>query len=58
MKKIIKRIIGILIMIGLFLLWFVPRVIEYGLLVSAIGLLILLLVVFLFFLAVFLILGD
>ena len=58
MKKIIKRIIGILIMIGLFLLWFVPQVIEYGLLVSAIGLLILLLVVFLFFLAVFLIFGD
>lgn len=58
MKKIIKRIIGILIMLGLFLLWFVPQAIEYGLLVSAIGLLILLLVVFLFFLAVFLIFGD
>lgn len=58
MKKIIKRIIGILIMLGLFLLWFIPQVIEYGLLVSAIGLLILLLLIFLFFLAVFLIFGD
>lgn len=58
MKKIIKRIIGILIMIGLFLLWFVPQVIEYGLLASSIGLLILLLIIFLFFLAVFLIFGD
>lgn len=58
MKKIIKRIIGILIMLGLFLLWFIPQVIEYGLLVSSIALLITLLLTFLFFLAVFLILGD
>lgn len=58
MKKIIKRIIGILIMLGLFLLWFIPQVIEYGLLVSVIGILILLLFVFLFLLAVFLIFGD
>ena len=57
-KKIIKRIIGILIMLGLFLLWFIPQVIEYGLLVSSIALLIMLLVIFLFFLAVFLIFGD
>lgn len=58
MKKIIKRIIGILIMLGLFLLWFIPQVIEYGLLVSVIGTAILLLLIFLFFLAVFLIFGD
>ena len=58
MKKIIKRIIGILIMLGLFLLWFIPQVIEYGLLVSSIALLIMLLLIFLFFLAVFLIFGD
>ena len=58
MKKIIKRIIGILIMLGLFLLWFIPQVIEYGLLVSSIALLIMLLLIFLIFLAVFLILGD
>lgn len=58
MKKIFKRIIGILILFGLFLLWFIPKVIEYGLLVSVIGLLIFLLVIFLFFLAVYLILGD
>lgn len=58
MKKITKRIVGILIMFGLFLLWFIPQVIEYGLLVSIIALLIMLLVIFLFFLAVFLIFGD
>ena len=58
MKKIIKRIIGILIMLGLFLLWFIPQVIEYGLLVSVIGTAILLLLIFLFFLSIFLILGD
>ena len=58
MKKIIKRIIGILIMLGLFLLWFIPQVIECGILVSSIALLIMLLVIFLFFLAVFLIVGD
>ena len=58
MKKIIKRIIGMLIMLGLFLLWFIPQVIEYGLLVSSISLLIMLLLIFLFFLAVFLIFGD
>lgn len=58
MKKIFKRIIGILILFGLFLLWFIPQVMEYGLLVSIIGTLIFLLVIFLFFLAVYLILGD
>lgn len=58
MKKIIKRIIGILIMLGLFLLWFIPQVIEYGLLVSVIGTAILLLLIFLFFLSIFLIFGD
>ena len=58
MKKIIKKVIGTLIMLGIFLLWLVPQVIEYGLLVSAIGLLILLLIIFLFFLAVFLIFSD
>ena len=58
MKKIIKRIIEILIMLGLFLLWFIPQVIEYGLLVSVIELLIMLLMIFLFLLAVFLIFGD
>ena len=58
MKKIIKRIIGILIMFGLFLLWFIPQVIEYGLLVSVIGTAILLLLIFLFFLSIFLIFGD
>ena len=58
MKKIIKRIVGILIMFGLSLLWFVPQVIEYGLLVSIVALLIMVLLIFLFFLAVFLIFGD
>lgn len=58
MKRNIKRIIGILIMIGLFLLWFIPRVMIYGLVASAIELLIFLLLLFLFILAVFLILGD
>lgn len=55
MKKIFKRIIGILILLGLFLLWFIPEVIEYGLLVSVIEVLIYLLVLFLFLLAIFLI---
>lgn len=58
MKKNIKRIIGILIMLGLFLLRFIPRVMIYGLAATAIELLIFLLLIFLFFLAVFLILGD
>lgn len=58
MRKVIKKIVGILIMIGLFLLWFIPKVIEYGLLVSVIGTAILLLLIFLFFLSIFLILGD
>lgn len=58
MKKIIKRIIGILIMLGLFLLWFIPQAIEYGLLVSVIGTAISLLLIFLFFLSIFLIFGD
>ena len=58
MRKVIKKIVGTLIMIGLFLLWFIPQVIEYGLLVSSISLLIMLLLIFLFFLAVFLIFGD
>lgn len=58
MKKNIKKVIGIFILIGLFLLWFIPRVMIYGLLVSIIGTLIYLILVFLFFLAVFLILGD
>lgn len=58
MKKSIKKIIGIFILLGLFLLWFIPQVMEYGLLVSIIGTLIYLILVFLFFLAVFLILGD
>ena len=58
MKKNIKKVIGIFILIGLFLLWFIPQVMEYGLLVSIIGTLIFLILVFLFFLAVFLILGD
>lgn len=58
MKKNIKKIIGIFILLGLFLLWFIPKVMIYGLAASIIGTLILLLLVFLFFLAVFLILGD
>lgn len=58
MKKNIKRIIGILIMLGLFLLWFIPRVMIYGLAATVIELLIFLLLIFLFFLAVFLISGD
>lgn len=58
MKKIFKRIIGILILLGLFLLWFIPEVIEYGLLVCVIGVLIYLLVLFLFLLAIFLIFED
>lgn len=58
MKKNIKRIIGILIMFGLFLLWFIPRVMIYGLAATVIELLIFLLLIFLFFLAVFLISGD
>lgn len=58
MKKNIKRIIGILIMLGLFLLWFIPRAMIYGLAATVIELLIFLLLIFLFFLAVFLILGD
>ena len=49
MRKVIKKIVGTLIMIGLFLLWFIPQVIEYGLLVSVIGTAILLLLIFLFF---------
>ena len=55
MRKVIKKIVGTLI---LFLLWFIPQVIEYGLLVSAIGTAILLLLIFLFFLSIFLIFGD
>lgn len=58
MKKNIKRIIGILIMLGLFLLWFIPRVMIYGLAATVIELLIFLLLIFLFFLAVSLIFGD
>ena len=58
MKKRIKKIIGIIILLGLFLLWFIPEVIEYGLLVSVIGVLIYLLVLFLFLLAIFLIFED
>ena len=58
MKKIFKRIIGILILLGLFLLWFIPEVIEYGLLVSVIEVLIYLLGLFLFLLAIFLIFED
>ena len=58
MRKVIKKIVGTLIMIGLFLLWFIPQVIEYGLSVSVIGAAILLLLIFLFFLSIFLILGD
>lgn len=58
MKKNIKKIIGIFILLGLFLLWFIPRVMIYGLAVSVIELLIFLLFIFLFFLLVFLILGD
>ena len=58
MKKNIKKVIGIFILIGMFLLWFIPRVMIYGLLASIIGTLIYLILVFLFFLAVFLILGD
>jgi hypothetical protein len=58
MKKNIKRIIGILIMLGLLLLWFIPRVMIYGLAATVIELLIFLLLIFLFFLAVFLIFGD
>ena len=58
MRKVIKKIVGTLIMLVLFLLWFIPQVIEYGLLVSVIGTAICLLLIFLFFLAVFLIFGD
>ena len=58
MRKVIKKIVGTLIMIGLFLLWFIPQVIEYGLLVSVIVTAILLLLIFLFFLSIFLIFGD
>lgn len=58
MKKIFKRIIGILILLGFFSLWFIPEVIEYGLLVSVIEVLIYLLVLFLFLLAIFLIFED
>lgn len=58
MRKVIKKIVGTLIMIGLFLLWFIPKVIEYGLLVSVIGTAILLLLIFLLFLSIFLIFGD
>lgn len=58
MRKVIKKIVGTLIMIGLFLLWFIPKVIEYGLLVSVIRTAILLLLIFLFFLSIFLIFGD
>lgn len=58
MRKVIKKIVGTLIMIGLFLLWFIPKVIEYGLLVSVIGTAISLLLIFLFFLSIFLIFGD
>lgn len=58
MKKNIKRIIGILIMLGLFLLWFIPRVMIYGLVITVIELLIFLLRIFLLILALFLILGD
>lgn len=58
MRKVIKKIVGTLIMIGLFLLWFIPKVIEYGLLVSVIGTAIPLLLIFLFFLSIFLIFGD
>ena len=58
MRKVIKKIVGTLIMIGLFLLWFIPQVIEYGLLVSVIGTAILLLLIFLFFLSIFLIFED
>ena len=58
MRKVIKKIVGTLIMIGLFLLWFISQVIEYGLLVSIVGTMILLLLIFLFFLAIFLIFGD
>ena len=58
MRKVIKKIVGTLIMIGLFLLWFIPKVIEYGLLVSVIGTAISLFLIFLFFLSIFLIFGD
>ena len=58
MRKVIKKIVGILIMLVLFLLWFIPQVIEYGLLASVIGTALSLLLIFLFFLAVFLIFGD
>lgn len=58
MKKIFKRIIGILILLGLFSLWFIPEVIEHGLVVCVIGVLIYLLVLFLFLLAIFLIFED
>ena len=58
MNNMFKKVIGALIMLCLFLLWFIPQVMKYGLLVSVVGTVILLLLIFLFLLAVFLILGE
>lgn len=57
MKNIFKKAIGALILFCLFLLWFIPQVMKYGLLVSILGTLVLSLLVFLFLLSVFLLFG-
>ena len=58
MKKIIKKIIGTLIFICLFLLWFIPQVIIYGFTGAIVTILITLFLVAMIALATYLIFSD
>lgn len=58
MKSIVKKIIGCLILIALFSLWFIGEVIEHGVLVTIIGLVIFTWLFALLLLALYLIMSD
>ena len=58
MKKTIKKIIGILILVCLFLLWFIPQVVIDGFINTIILILIILFIIFMIYLAAYLIFGD
>lgn len=58
MKKIIKKIIGILILVCLFLLWFIPQVVIYGFTAAIVTILITLFLIAMIALATYLIFSD
>ena len=58
MKKIIKKIIGILILVCLFLLWFISQVIVYGFTTTIVTILIILFIFTMMALAIYLVFGD